>query len=161
MVASKLSSREKDFCCCFLKTGNAQRAAELAGFGGDTRAVGDKLLQRENVLKEIEHIATGQQRLLNGLATTGYIRLAFGSISDAVSLLYMDKPSREELEKMDLFLVSEIKHPKDGAVEIKFFDRLKALEKLSENKGSDESESSIFDAICNSARQTGGDKTEN
>lgn len=161
MTASKLSSREKDFCFCFLKTGNAQKAAELAGFGGDTSAVGNKLLQRENILKEIEHIAVSQQRLLSGFATTGYIRLAFGSISDAVSLLYMEKPSREELEKMDLFLISEIKHPKDGAVEIKFFDRLKALEKLSENKGGDSDTGSIFDAICNSARQSGGDKTEN
>ncbi len=161
MIASKLSSREKDFCCCFLKTGNAQRAAELAGFGGDTRAVGDKLLQRENILTEIEHIAASQKRLLNGLATAGYIRLAFGSISDAVSLLYMDKPSREELEKMDLFLVSEIKHPKEGAVEIKFFDRLKALEKLSVDRSGDDNAGSIFDAICNSAKQNGGSKSEN
>ena len=94
---------------------------------------------------------------MNGLATAGYIRLAFGSISDAVSLLYMDKPSREELEKMDLFLVSEIKHPKDGAVEIKFFDRLKALEKLSVDRSGDDNAGSIFDAICNSAKQNGGE----
>ena len=31
---------------------------------------------------------------------------------------------------MDLFHISEIKRQKDGAIEIKFFDRLKALEKL-------------------------------
>ena len=31
---------------------------------------------------------------------------------------------------MDLFNISEIKKPKDGAMEIKFFDRIKALEKL-------------------------------
>ena len=34
---------------------------------------------------------------------------------------------------MDLFLVSEIKRPKDGSMEIKFFDRLKALEKLTDD----------------------------
>lgn len=161
MIASKLSVREKDFCSCFLKTGNAQKAAELAGFGGNTRAVGDKLLLRQDILTEIEHIASSQERFLSGLATSGYIRLAFGSIADAVSLLYMDKPSREELEKMDLFLVSEIKHPKDGAVEIKFFDRLKALERLSLSEYRDDSASSIFDAICNSAKQNGGNKSEN
>ena len=144
-----------------MKTGSAQKSAELAGFGGDTRAVGDKLLQRDDVLSEIERIASKQERLLSGLATAGYIRLAFGSIADAVSLIYMDKPSREELEKMDLFLVSEIKHPKEGAVEIKFFDRLKALEKLSENRIGEDSASSIFDAICNSAKQNGGSKSEN
>lgn len=156
-----MSSREKDFCCCFLKTGNAQKSAELAGFGGNTRVLGDKLLQRQEILSEIENIASRQERLLNGLATAGYIRLAFGSVADAVSLIYMDRPSREELEKMDLFLVSEIKHPKDGAVEIKFFDRLKAMEKLSLNKSCDDSASSIFDAICNSAKQNGGNKSEN
>lgn len=161
MAARKLSNREKDFCSCFLKTGNAQKAAELAGFGGDTRAVGDKLLKQENILNEIEHISVGQERLLNGLATAGYIRLAFGSVADAVSLIYMDKPSREELENMDLFLVSEIKHPKEGAIEIKFFDRLKALEKLSESRGGEDGASSIFDAISNSARQNGGNNTEN
>ena len=31
---------------------------------------------------------------------------------------------------MDLFLISDIKKPKGGGLEIKFFDRLKALEKL-------------------------------
>lgn len=159
-MASKLSGREKDFCSCFLKTGNAQKSAELAGFCGDTRAVGDKLLQRQDILSEIADIAQRQEKILSGLATAGYIRLAFGSIADAVSLLYLDKPSRDELEKMDLFLVSEIKHPKDGAVEIKFFDRLKALEKLSANRGSDDSTDSIFDAICNSAKQNGGSKSE-
>lgn len=156
-----MSSREKEFCSCFLKTGSAQKSAELAGFGGNTRAVGDKLLQREDIMSEIEHIASKQERLLKGLATTGYIRLAFGSIADAVSLIYMDNPSRAELEKMDLFLVSEIKHPKDGAVEIKFFDRLKALERLSLMGSSDNSAASIFDAICNSAKQNGGNKSEN
>lgn len=144
-----------------MKTGSAQKSAELAGFGGDTRAVGDKLLQRDDILSEIERIASKQERLLSGLATAGYIRLAFGSIADAVSLIYMDKPSREELEKMDLFLVSEIKHPKEGAVEIKFFDRLKALEKLNENRIGDDSAGSIFDAIYNSAKQNGGSKSEN
>lgn len=62
------------------------------------------------------------------MAAAGYQRLAFGSICDAISLLYKSDPSKEDLEGMDLFLVSEIKRPKDGSMEIKFFDRLKALE---------------------------------
>ena len=31
---------------------------------------------------------------------------------------------------MNLFNIAEIKKPRDGALEIKFFDRLRALEKL-------------------------------
>ena len=48
----------------------------------------------------------------------------------AISLLFMENPSVDKLKTMDLFSVAEIKRPKDGAMEIKFFDRLKALEKL-------------------------------
>ena len=66
------------------------------------------------------------------MALLGYERLAFGSIADCIQLLYMETPTLQRLEAMDLFMISEIKKPKDGAMEIKFFDRIKALEKLSE-----------------------------
>ncbi len=36
----------------------------------------------------------------------------------------------EKLPTLDLFNISEIKRVKGGGMEIKFFDRLKALEKL-------------------------------
>ena len=78
----------------------------------------------------------------------GYRRLAFGKISDAVSLLYMENPSREQLEHMDLFLVSEIKRPKDGSMEIKFFDRLKALEKLTDDSEKEDRATPFYDAIA-------------
>ena len=38
----------------------------------------------------------------------------------------------EDIEKMDLFNICEIKRKKGGEIEIKFFDRLKALQMLSE-----------------------------
>lgn len=34
-----------------------------------------------------------------------------------------------ELDDLDLFNVAEIRRPKDGMIEIKFYDRLRALEK--------------------------------
>ena len=51
---------------------------------------------------------------------------------------------------MDLFLVSEIKRPKDGSMEIKFFDRLKALEKLGAGGEHETGAKQLFDAISNS-----------
>ncbi len=49
---------------------------------------------------------------------------------------------------MDLFNISEIKRKKGGDVEIKFFDRLKALEALEELSAFSESEnSSLYSAI--------------
>ena len=61
----------------------------------------------------------------------GLRRLAFGEIKDAVTLLFADENEiMEKLPDLDLFCVSEIKRPKGGGMEIKFFDRIKALERL-------------------------------
>ena len=77
-------------------------------------------------------------------AHSGYERLAFGSISDAVRLLFSDNPNYKTLQSMDLFNISEIKKLKDGGLEIKFFDRLRAMDKLQESGLSNESEALPF-----------------
>ena len=54
---------------------------------------------------------------------------------------------------MDLFNISEIKRKKGGDIEIKFFDRIKALEKLldiCDEKGSFTG-TSLYSAIASSA----------
>ena len=43
-----------------------------------------------------------------------------------------EPPCELELEKLDLTMVSDIKCPKSGGIEVKFFDRLKALTTLFE-----------------------------
>ncbi len=62
----------------------------------------------------------------------GLMRLAFGRINDAVRLAYEKELSPRTLKRLDLFSVAGVKLSKDGAVEIRFADRLAALEKLSE-----------------------------
>ena len=63
----------------------------------------------------------------------GLLKLAFGDVSDAVLLLYMtDEEAVEKIPELNLFNISEIKRPKGGGMEIKFFDRIKACEKLRE-----------------------------
>ena len=96
-------------------------------------------------------------RLLSAMSVIGYQRLAFGSAADAASLLFEENPSREALGKMDLFLVSEIRRPKDGAMEIKFFDRARALEKLASLSMERESSGSLYDAIGSVAERSEGD----
>ena len=61
--------------------------------------------------------------------------------------------TEEKIEKLDLFYVSEIKKQKGGGLEIKFFDRLKALDKLSalSEKESEENGNSLYYAIEKSA----------
>ncbi|MCC8073253.1 MAG: terminase small subunit [Clostridiales bacterium] len=86
----------------------------------------------------------------------GLRRLAFGEITDAVSLLFKDEQSiLQTLPTLNLFNVSEIKRPKGGGMEIKFFDRFKALDKLMELAQETETKHpSFFEALEKSAANT-------
>ena len=75
--------------------------------------------------------------------------MAFGCFADAVSLLFKDEISPEEIKQMDLYNISDIKRKKGGDIEIKFFDRLKALEHLQQISCQEEKDPavSLFSAI--------------
>lgn len=84
----------------------------------------------------------------------GLRHLAFGDIQDTITLLLQDEESiLKALPGLDLFNVSEIKRPKGGGMEIKFFDRLKALEKLGEAVSGDSSQTAVsfYNALEKSA----------
>lgn len=84
----------------------------------------------------------------------GLRHLAFGEITDAVSLLFESEENIiTKLPNLDLFNVSEIKRPKGGGMEIKFFDRLKAIDKLRELslEQNGKEKTSFFDALEKSA----------
>ncbi len=86
--------------------------------------------------------------------TEGLRHLAFGDIQDAVTLLFeTEEGILSSLPSLDLFNVSEIKRQKGGGMEIKFFDRLRALEKLREIIDTDERQSciSFYEALEKSA----------
>ncbi len=112
-----------------------------------------KLLRRQDIAQEIARIDKQREATQKDISI-GYQRLAFGCISDAVKLLFSDEISPEEIEKMDLFNISEIKRKKGGDIEIKFFDRLKALEKLTDmwSTNREDGESSLFSAIEKGAK---------
>ena len=121
-------------------------SARLSGYRLNSRAKGIKLLARDDIQNEISRLVKSKEKLARTLASVGYQRLAFGNTSDAVSLIFSKEPGEADLGSMDLFMISEIKKPKDGSIEIKFFDRLKALEKL-EQISSDSPFANFFDAI--------------
>ena len=125
-----LSKKELAFCHHYIKTGNAKEAAWLAGYKNNPEQKGTELLSKSKISQKIEKIYFAKKKNLIYKATTGYERLAFGNISDPIKLLFPENLKHEDLEKMDLFNISEIKKSKEGAMEIKFFDRLRALEKL-------------------------------
>lgn len=92
-------------------------------------------------------------------ALAGLRRLAFGRINDALALL-SDEQGEILTDRLDLFNVSEIKRPKGGGVEIKFFDRLEALERLAEledRAAGANSADSFFSALQKNAKKSSGD----
>ena len=102
---------------------DAKQSAIYAGYTKNPMLKAHRLLLRSEISDEIEAVSNMLFSDTRQQALTGYRRLAFSGIADAVSLLYMDNVSRETLQNMDLFMVQEIKKPRDGALEIKFFDR--------------------------------------
>ena len=57
-------------------------------------------------------------------------RLTRARVNDAVKLAYLSGEALEAIDGLDLTAMTEFKRAGNGAVEIKFTDRLKALEKL-------------------------------
>lgn len=89
-------------------------------------------------------------------AIDGLSRIAFGRINDAVRLLAVarEMDDNSDISQLDLFGVSEIKQNKDGGLDIKFYDRLKALELLLAAEKRDEplTASSFFGALESAAK---------
>jgi hypothetical protein len=87
------------------------------------------LLARDDIQAEIARQQALAQRHKD--AAAGYRRLAFGSGTDALKLLFLEEaPTEAWLEQLDIFNVCDIKRPKGGGMELKFFDRCEALEHL-------------------------------
>ncbi len=125
--AKALTARARLFCAYYILCGNASEAAARAGYKNPLRD-GAVLLMNKSVRQELDRQYEMKSELVRRQARAGYERLAFGSVADAVRLLFEAEP--QELEQYDLFNVAEIKKPKEGSMEIKFFDRIRALEKL-------------------------------
>ena len=131
-ISKELTKREQLFCLYFTLLRSGRDAAARSGYSLRPERTAAKLLQRGDVQREIERL-TRAQAAERGETAAGLRRLAFGSVTDAMKLLLRDEwPNEEALEQMDFFNVAEIKRPKGGGLEIKFFDRLKPLEKLSQ-----------------------------
>ena len=145
-MAEKIDKRRYDFCCQYALLGNAEEAAVKAGYPKSTALKNAADCLSDNNCREL--IADMTNKLSHTSAVkAGLRRLAFGECSDG---------------KMDLFNVSEIKRLKGGGMEIRFFDRLKALEKLYELETSENGSNTaagLIEALTASAQ--GGDYEDN
>ena len=154
-----LTSRQKEFCRYYANSGCIRESAAYAGYSQPEKS-GLALLQRKEINEEIERLFKEKKQNLRQLASLGYERLAFGNVSDAIRLMFSENPLEENLDMYDLFNVAEIKRPKDNAMEIKFFDRIKALEKLENSEStSDGTGSEFYKALLGGLKKADGDKS--
>ena len=55
-------------------------------------------------------------------------QIAFGNSNDAVKLAFTEGEQDDDLDRLDLTMLSEIKRTNNGTVEVKLIDRLKIIE---------------------------------
>ena len=129
----KITSKEEMFCKFYAETFNAKESALRAGFSVFPEKNAFKMLKRKDIRNRIKQISGLCSELDCGNVEAGLKRIAFGSAADCFKLIFQsDEENLKQLESLDLFLISEIKKPRDGCIEIKLCDRLKALEKLAQ-----------------------------
>ncbi len=130
----KLTDRQDLFCRCYLQIQNPREAALRAGFSPEeAEAEGLRLLGTPRVRRHLAKLRRLGGHPEERAALAGLRRLAFSPVGDCLRLLLF-YPDLEEaqVQALDLFMLSEVKKTKDGGMEMKFFDRMKALEKLLE-----------------------------
>lgn len=126
-----------------------------SGFANPEKS-GIKLFSEEKIRQRIENLSGPKVKLRE--VEAGLRRLAFGDLSDVIKLITAESTADLEPEKMDLLLISELKYSKNG-VEVKLFDRMKAMLKLAElaELTAESGEEGFFKALERSAAGLGSD----
>ena len=147
-LETPLTAKERLFCGAYARLLLPREAALEAGYPGKkAAAIAGELLCREEIRQAVgEEIRRAPHKdLLPEIVKNGLLRLIFSSAQGDVTAEGADLP--------DLFGVSEIKSGKNG-VEVKFADRLRALELLWEiaKEETPAGESPIYQALLMSAK---------
>lgn len=151
-----MKPREKEFCRLMTVTADPIKAAREAGYKNPER-IWPELAAREEIVSEIRRRCENIRSVYEHTAVCGLYKLAYGGVSDALTLLYRDDLSEGDLRSLDLRNISEIKRT-DKGIEIKFCDRIKAVDKLRELLSSVSEQgngSGLLDAILMSAEALG------
>lgn len=121
------------FCSNYARLGNVYEAALRSGLPPETAlADGMDIINQARYRRFIENL---MQKSIppKEIVMIGLERLAFGRANDAASLVFSEElPTADKVGALDLFNVSEMKRVKGGGVEIKLFDRQKAMERIYE-----------------------------
>ena len=128
-MARSESGRLERFCRAYLRTMDPERAAREAGCrDGFAQLAAVRTRER---LERMRESAMGQLRREDALRRLA--QLAFGQANDGVELALRGREA--SAEGLDLSAVAEIRVTDKGGVEIKFVDRVRALETLCELLG--------------------------
>lgn len=115
---------EQAFCRAYLACMDAQRAACAVGAED-----GFALLRKKSVQSTLAKMRGGE-----GICREDVLRrlgeIAFARANDAVKLAVGEGMTAEEIDALELGALAEFKRGTNGAFEVKFFDRVKALELL-------------------------------
>lgn len=157
----KATNREDLFCRLYVALGNPAEAAVKAGYKICPEIQGRKLLAKSYIRESVEKIRK-EENISSYDVRNGLRRIAFASSADAVKLLFSENAENADFDSLDLFNVAEIKRPKGGGLEIKFFDRIKALEKLGDISeiAVQDAGQSFYEALEKSASTLSGEKSE-
>ena len=147
-----LSPKEENFCRFFVASREPRASAARAGYSVHPERTAMRLLADPEIKRRIAKLENERDAKLAEV-TEGYRRLAFGSVADAVKLILSDElTDGSEIEKLDLTMVSDIKRPKGGGLEVKFFDlKLLTSSLVSLNAKSDAKRSLLFLTLINSS----------
>ena len=151
------NGKEELFCRLFVALGNEAEAAFKAGYKLRPDIQADKLLSKPHIKEMIEKLRQ-ERKITSYEVKNGLHRLAFASSADAVRLLFAENAENMDIDALDLFNVAEIKRPKGGGLEIKFFDRIKALERLGDisDTSADDPARPFYEALEKSALSLSG-----
>ena len=123
-----MAGEQKRFARFFFYLRNLREAALHTGARAEeAEDRGLELLHSAETEAELKKLEEADSDTLS-YVKRGLNRIAFGAVNDAVKLVF----DAGDIMGMDLFNVSEIKISGKNVLEIKFFDRQKALEKLGE-----------------------------
>lgn len=149
MPKNTLSEKEKQFCYYMANGRGIKKSAALSGYSSPL-IWGLRLAADPKIKKHIEELSGSIKQSLE--VSDGLRTIAFGDISDAVRLATAKDVGELDIDALDLQMVSELKFSKNGGIEIKFFDRIKALEKLNEVSDASDQGNDFLEALKNSVQ---------
>ncbi len=157
-MQNNLTKMQKKFLCRFFRSRSIEEAAVACGFSdGTAYEDGVKILSHPQAMEYLASMAAVMKRCGGISAEDALGRIINGRVNEAVILArgIPEEISEEEIRRLDLYNITELKIGK-GVCEIKFADKLKAIEKLNEIRSGNEVDDlakSFFDAIGGAAEK--------